>query len=184
MAIAVCGSSDVWCQGTSWCFWFALWEKNRRNEVIEGRIWNQRKVKRNTCFHLWLQKAATATQLVRLPWTAEYSIKVEQISLPRRVFCSTRPSRWMNLGLNVVGRTAGYDAKMSAKRQKWLAEVLCWRFNHGHVPCLAQDVERSESTDSLHELSPKINGFTYHCLPEVAQAAYRTDDLIRLATKT
>ena len=50
--------------------------------------------------------------------------------------------------------------------------------------CLPQDVERSESTDSLHELSPKINGFTYHCLPEVAQAAYRTDDLIRLATKT
>eukprot|EP00435_Cladocopium_sp_Y103_P007394 s2067_g2.t1 len=43
------------------------------------------------------------------------------------------------------------------------------------------DVERSERTDSLHELSPKINGFTYHCLPEVAQAAYRTDDLIRLA---
>ncbi|CAL1173683.1 unnamed protein product [Cladocopium goreaui] len=39
------------------------------------------------------------------------------------------------------------------------------------------DVERSESTDSLHELSPKINGFTYHCLPEVAQAAYRTHDL-------
>lgn len=26
-------------------------------------------------------------------------------------------------------------------------------------------------------VSPKIHGFTYHCLPEVLQAAYQTDDL-------
>lgn len=27
------------------------------------------------------------------------------------------------------------------------------------------------------DVSPKIHGFTYHCLPEVLQAAYQTDDL-------
>ena len=93
--------------------------------------WNKRKVKRT---HIWICDSLAATALVRLRWTAEYSIKVEQIFLPRRVFCSTRPFRWMNLGAKMWSRTAG-----AFLMQKWVqkgrsdAEVLCWRFNHGHI---------------------------------------------------
>ena len=93
-------------------------------QKVMVRCWNKRKVKRT---HIWICDSLAATALVRLRWTAEYSIKVEQISLPRRVFCSTRPFRWMNLGLNVVGSRNGwcfFDAKMSAKRQKWCRSAM------------------------------------------------------------